>query len=635
MKIVKGLTFKIFISIFISFLFINSFNIKKVYETRVQDMSNTFSSETPHDFTEQDLKKLVVKQREQVEGYKSIHDEKFEYDFRNLCSHGSQRYVAIMNANYQMVELKDLFHEEDYLIVGIIFTNDNESEFNRYHIDISKLTEKQKEELVKQIQKDPKIMIEFSGEIVPRITKYIDQYGDTQEDKNFDAWVNTTYLKVGDSVYMNGQHQKYYEAYFNTLITSKTIVSTFFGDPQSHQNVNTILKKAQDDKKIIQDIVNHHFENATNIYVLPEETEKNYSISKLMDKDVSFEMATGTFEKNNNVVMMKFYPLTADEKGQKYYMIFCEVATNLKKVVLYEHLIDNKYFYMMFVGLMALLAFYISYMITKRIKKIDKVACLITEQDFNHILDEKGHDELSSLSQHINTMSQTIYNNMNQLNEEIDRVKKLEKLRKEFIAKFTHEIKTPLAIINGNIELIQETKDEFKQEEYIEAINKQIAWINSLILQMLDLSKLESNAIELNKQQFNLEDLTVDIIDRHEKLLSDKQIKVELTSKEEPIIYADKNRMMMVIQNFLNNAIKHSEMNSIIYIDITENQFSIENKGNPIPDNIIETIWLSFVSTDQKGTGLGLALCKSILELHELKYGVENTKDGVKFYFQY
>lgn len=311
------------------------------------------------------------------------------------------------------------------------------------------------------------------------------------------------------------------------------------------------------------------------------------------------------------------------------------MATNLKKVVLYEHLIDNKYFYMMFVGLMALLAFYISYMITKRIKKIDKVACLITEQDFNHILDEKGHDELSSLSQHINTMSQTIYNNMNQLNEEIDRVKKLEKLRKEFIAKFTHEIKTPLAIINGNIELIQETKDEFKQEEYIEAINKQIAWINSLILQMLDLSKLESNAIELNKQQFNLEDLTVDIIDRHEKLLSDKQIKVELTSIEEPIIYADKNRMMMVIQNFLNNAIKHSEMNSIIYIDITENQFSIENKGNPIPDNIIETIWLSFVSTDQKGTGLGLALCKSILELHELKYGVENTKDGVKFYFQY
>ena len=111
-------------------------------------------------------------------------------------------------------------------------------------------------------------------------------------------------------------------------------------------------------------------------------------------------------------------------------------------------------------------------MTTRRIKEIDRVAMEITNNNFEGILDTKGSDELSSLSSHINTMSSNLKRNIDALNLEIDQVKKMEQLRKEFIAQFTHEIKTPLAIINGNIDLLENVDDEDKKAKYIEVINK-------------------------------------------------------------------------------------------------------------------------------------------------------------------
>ena len=271
-------------------------------------------------------------------------------------------------------------------------------------------------------------------------------------------------------------------------------------------------------------------------------------------------------------------------------------------------------------------------MTTRRIKQIDRVAMEITNNNFEGVLDTKGHDELSSLSSHINTMSSNLKRNIDALNLEIDQVKKMEQLRKEFIAQFTHEIKTPLAIINGNIDLLENVEDEDKKSKYIEVINKEIDVINDLVLQMLDLSKLEAKAITLDKKEIDLRELTEDIIDDYEQLLMDKKLKVEIQG-DDILLVGDKKRIAMVIQNYLSNAIKHALINSTIIIKIKENEFSIENKGKQIDENRMDTIWESFVSDDQKGTGLGLAIVRNILELHEMGYGVHNLDDGVEFYF--
>ena len=273
-------------------------------------------------------------------------------------------------------------------------------------------------------------------------------------------------------------------------------------------------------------------------------------------------------------------------------------------------------------------------MTTRRIKEIDRVAMEITNNNFKGVLDTKGHDELSSLSSHINTMSSNLKRNIDALNLEIDQVKKMEQLRKEFIAQFTHEIKTPLAIINGNIDLLENVDDKDKKAKYIEVINKEISVINDLVLQMLDLSKLEAKAVTLDKKEIDLRELTEDIVDDYEQLLMDKKLKIEIQG-EDVLIVSDRKRMEMVIQNYLSNAIKHAFINSTIKIKIKENEFSIENKGKQIDEKRMDTIWESFVSDDQKGTGLGLAIVRNILELHEMSYGVHNLEDGVEFYFRW
>ena len=165
-------------------------------------------------------------------------------------------------------------------------------------------------------------------------------------------------------------------------------------------------------------------------------------------------------------------------------------------------------------------------------------------------------------------------------------------------------------------------------------INKEISVINDLVLQMLDLSKLEAKAITLDKKEIDLRELSEDIIDDYEQLLMDKKLKIEIQG-EDVLIVGDRKRIEMVIQNYLSNAIKHAFINSTIKIKIKENEFSIENKGKQIDENRMDTIWESFVSDDQKGTGLGLAIVRNILELHEMSYGVYNLQGGVEFYFRW
>lgn len=272
----------------------------------------------------------------------------------------------------------------------------------------------------------------------------------------------------------------------------------------------------------------------------------------------------------------------------------------------------------------------ISYMITRRIKKIEISTKEIADNHFDIRLNEKTQDELGSLSHSINEMSSKLKTTIDKLNEEIENVKKLESLRKEFIANFTHEIKTPLGIIDGYIELVEASKDEDKKLMYLQAISQETARINELVLAMLNLSRLESGKIDLNIQEVDLEDLISSNIDSYAGLLEKKKIQVEL-SGEEVFVRADPVQLQMVIKNFMSNAIKHTPETMKIYVHYDSHILSIENEGSHIDEDKMETIWETYVSSDREGTGLGLAICKTILDMHGFNYKVENTEKGVRF----
>ena len=262
---------------------------------------------------------------------------------------------------------------------------------------------------------------------------------------------------------------------------------------------------------------------------------------------------------------------------------------------------------------------------------IDQSTQQITKKNFNIKLNEKPNDELGTLSKNINIMSQQLKSTIEQLNQEIAKVKELESLRKDFVNQFTHEMKTPLGIINGYSELIDETDNEEDINRYLDIIHKETTKINQLIQSMLNLSRLESGKVELHRENIDLEDLVTEIIDEYEILLMKKNVKIQMNVIDKNI-NADKKQLSIVIHNFINNAIKHVAINGRIVIKINKGLY-VYNDGEKILADQFNHIWYTFVTYDQQGSGLGLAICKSILELHEFNVGVENKDNGVEFYF--
>ena len=312
------------------------------------------------------------------------------------------------------------------------------------------------------------------------------------------------------------------------------------------------------------------------------------------------------------------------------YLVFYTYDLNAIGRITHQVIYSKMIIYIISFIVCIMISLLISYILTRRIKKMSQATLSIANNDFDIHLNEKAKDELGVLSHNINQMSQQLKTTIQQLNDEIEYVKKLEGMRKEFIANFTHEIKTPLSIINGYIELIEAGKDDDKKQQYLSAIHQEIKHINQLIMAMLDLSRLESGKVELHKEDIDLEDLLMSIVETFAPILKKKHIHVVM-GDEFPHIQGDFKELKIVFQNFMSNAIKHTPQNGHIYIKYHQGILSFENEGKPLSHEQKETIWDTYVSSDRQGTGLGLAICRSILELHGFQYDVCNSEKGVEF----
>lgn len=312
------------------------------------------------------------------------------------------------------------------------------------------------------------------------------------------------------------------------------------------------------------------------------------------------------------------------------YLVFYTYDLNAIGRITHQVIYSKMIIYIISFIVCIMISLLISYILTRRIKKMSQATLSIANNDFDIHLNEKSEDELGVLSHNINQMSQQLKTTIQQLNDEIEYVKKLEGMRKEFIANFTHEIKTPLSIINGYIELIEAGKDDLKKQQYLSAIHQEIEHINQLIMAMLDLSRLESGHVELHKEDIDLEDLLMSIVETFAPILKKKHIHVVMED-EFPHIQGDIKELQTVFQNFMSNAIKHTPQNGHIYIKYHQGILSFENEGKHLSHEQKETIWDTYVSSDRQGTGLGLAICRSILELHGFQYDVCNSEKGVEF----
>ena len=170
--------------------------------------------------------------------------------------------------------------------------------------------------------------------------------------------------------------------------------------------------------------------------------------------------------------------------------------------------------------------------------------------------------------------------------------------------------------------------------------------MNKLVMDMLELSKLEYGKVDLHLIDFSLNDLTEEVLVKNSVDINKNNLKVvrNYSPKEDFYVKGDDFKIEQVITNFVTNAIKYSEPNNEIIIDIKPIEgdkiyFSIENTGAHIPDSDINKIWNQFYRGDasrnrgSRSTGLGLSIVKNLLQAHESEFGVMNTEKGVKFYF--
>ncbi len=249
--------------------------------------------------------------------------------------------------------------------------------------------------------------------------------------------------------------------------------------------------------------------------------------------------------------------------------------------------------------------------------------------------------ELTLLGDTFNHMADTLLNN-------IEELKKVDRLRRELIANVSHDLRNPLAIINGYVETLQIKGDKLTKEEkekYLKIITDSTDRLTKLVADLFDLSKLESGQMSVKMELMKIQELLYDSTLKYELLAEAKGIKIESTICQDlPTVKADLYLLDRVIQNLLDNAVKYTPDNGEILIDAcstdTGVSVSVRNTGSGIPQEDLEAIFDRYYKIDKdregiEGSGLGLAIVKKILSIHGSQIRIQSdSKTYTEFSFE-
>lgn len=307
----------------------------------------------------------------------------------------------------------------------------------------------------------------------------------------------------------------------------------------------------------------------------------------------------------------------------------------------------------------AFIVSYISKKFTAPIVQLNNITNKMARLDFSQkyrTLDT--NDEINELGNNINLMSDKLESTIKQLREnnselekDIEEKSKIDDMRKQFISDVSHELKTPIALIQGYAEgLIENVNtDDESRKFYAEVILDESNKMDALVKQLLELMKLEYGKREFRNEKFNIVELINEVIRKCKVMLDDRKIDIKFEHEPEVQVFADSFYIEQVVTNYFTNAIKHAkEVNGIrqIEVKITNNEetekvrVSVFNTGDNISENAISKIWGRFYKEDTSrnredgGTGIGLALVKAIMTNYKNDYGVVNKENGVEFYFE-
>ena len=294
---------------------------------------------------------------------------------------------------------------------------------------------------------------------------------------------------------------------------------------------------------------------------------------------------------------------------------------------------------------------------TDPILQLNEIANKMAKLDFSAKYQENNeYNEIDNLGKSINEMSNTMEKTIKQLRntnieleKDIEKKSKTDEMRKQFISDVSHELKTPISLIQGYAEGLVENvaNDEKSRKFYAEVILDETNKMDTLVKRLLELIKIEYGELEFNNTEFNITELISEIIRKSAVIIENKNVDIIFERDKEYLVNSDEFYIEQVITNYFTNAIKNViEVNGKkeIRINITQENNSTKilvfNTGKNIKEEDIERIWKRFYKIDESrkredgGTGIGLSIVKAIAERMKSEYGVINKEDGVEFYFE-
>ena len=446
----------------------------------------------------------------------------------------------------------------------------------------------------------------------------------------------------------------------NTLKSVYESLNDYYKTPEQNNDIQTELEKLS---------IKNNFDilikdnNGINLYT----TNKNFSTVIGSINDILDKISEGkVLESNDNFKVKK----QRDSKNGLSYMMlsgklengyFLYIRIPLNSIQDSVSISNN--FLLMMAGFTILIASImvtiVSRKFTEPILELNNIAKKMSNLDFSQKYQvTNARDEINDLGRSINTMSDKLERTIKQLRSsnielerDIEEKSKIDEMRKTFISDVSHELKTPIALIQGYSEGLLENvnSDEESRKFYAEVILDETNKMDKLVKQLLELMKLEYGKREFHNKEFNIVELEKEVIRKTNVMIEEKQAEIKFDDSQEIQVFADDFYIEQVLTNYLTNAIKNvKEMYGEKYIKISNEILEEENKvcikvfntGEKISEENLNRIWNRFYKADESrhredgGTGIGLAFVKAIMGNYDNKYGVKNLENGVEFYFE-
>ena len=302
-----------------------------------------------------------------------------------------------------------------------------------------------------------------------------------------------------------------------------------------------------------------------------------------------------------------------------------------------------------------LVAFFTTRHITKPLQQLTDISKRMVDLDFNakYKSNRSNSYEVEELGNHINRLSENLERTISELKtanvelqDDIEKKIQIDEMRKEFLSNVSHELKTPLALIQGYAEGLQEciNDDAESREFYCDVIIDEADKMNRMVKKLLTLNQLEFGNDHVVMERFNMTELITGVANSTKILREQKNIRLELENPEEAWVWGDEFKVEEVITNYMSNAINHADGEKVIRVFYTCSEdklrVSVFNTGQPIPEEDLDKIWVKFYKVDKArtreygGSGIGLSIVKAIMDSLHQQCGVINHEDGVEFWME-